>query len=106
MDISPSRSGHVYINGAKMSYFPDYMFLKLGSDVLLEAVLSPGYRFENWSGDVGSTNRVATLRFDRSKFIYAIFSPIVPSWLIGPITAAIIVPLALRWRRRRATSSY
>lgn len=85
--------------------YPDGRFYQSGTNVVVEAIPAPGYRFIRWGGDVEGTTKSITLRIDRSMVIQANFTRIFPSWLIAIIVAATAVPLLLRWRRRRLKRS-
>ncbi len=77
MDVSPSGEGIVQVNQtAPSSHTVTYTF-KSGTYVNLEAVPAPGYRFNNWSGDLSGATNPATLMIDCNKSITANFSQVV-----------------------------
>jgi hypothetical protein len=82
--------------------YPDGRSYQSGTNVVVEAIPAPGYRFIRWSGDTEGTTKSITLQIDRRMAIQANFTRIVPNWLIAIIATAIAVPLLLRWRRRRS----
>jgi hypothetical protein len=100
--VSPPNGGKVNLGGLVLPYYPDGRFYQSGTNVVVEAIPAPGYRFIRWSGDIEGTTKSITLQIDRSMVIHANFTRIVPNWLIATIAIAIAFPLLLIWRRRRS----
>ena len=77
----------------------------IGTNVVMEAIPTFGYRFDNWSGDLYSSERIIHVNLDNITYVTANFSRIVPNWLIATIVAAVAVPLLLWWRRKHLKQS-
>jgi hypothetical protein len=68
--------------------------------VTLEAVPAPGYRFDNWSGGISSSERLIIIKAGKDRTVTANFSRIIPIWLVAIIATAAI-PLVIFIRRRK-----
>jgi len=86
----------------QLSSYPAYNPLERNAEVVLEAVSAPGYRFDNWSGAISTSTNIVSIKANKDKMVTANFSRIIPNWLIAIITAAITIPLLLRWRVARS----
>lgn len=102
MYVSPPNGGQVNVSGVILSSFPTRRTYQTGTYVFVEAIPAPGYRFVRWSGDIDGITKSITVQIDRSKWIQAVYTRIVPNWLIAIIIVAITVPLFLRWRKRHS----
>jgi hypothetical protein len=91
----------VNLEGIMHSAYPAVGTYKKGTRVVVDAIPSLSYRFIRWSGDIESTSKSVTIQIDKTKSIQAVFTRIVPNWLIATIAITIAVPLILRWRRKR-----
>ena len=74
--VSPSSGGIVKIDDDTPSSYPFFSFFPEGTSVLLEAVPSSGYRFNEWSEDYSGTANPITVTTDCDKVIRANFSEI------------------------------
>ena len=101
MYVSPASGGHVIRDGVKLASYPSYYPYKPDENVTLVAVPAIGYRFDNWSGGISSSERSISIITDDDKVITANFSRIVPNWLVAIIVVVITTALLLRWQRRR-----
>ncbi|MFC2016127.1 hypothetical protein ACFLUF_00240 [Chloroflexota bacterium] len=112
MDVSSSDGGVVKVEQTTPSSYPVTNDFKSRTNVHLEAVPTPGYFFNNWSGDLSDTTNPTTVLMDCDKRIQANFSQISPvpvNWpLVGGILGGwVLVGLivALLIVRRRARSA-
>lgn len=76
MDVSPDV-GTVNLNQAVPSSYPATFTYTGEAFVQLKAVPSPGYSFNNWSGDLNSTANPITVLVDCDKNITATFFQIM-----------------------------
>jgi hypothetical protein len=100
VEVSPSNGGHVTSNGVRLFPYPAYKSLMPDEEVALEPVPALGYRFDGWIGSVSSSDRLLYIKAGKDRSLTANFSRRVPDWLIAVITAAVVIPLLLRWRMR------
>lgn len=77
MNVSLISGGTVKIEQTVLSLYPSTSNFTGGSSVHLEAIPASGYRFDNWSGDVSSSNNSITVIMSCNKDIVANFSHIV-----------------------------
>ena len=77
MNVSPGGGGTIEVNQSVLSSYPDTSSFGSGDSVHLSAVAAPGYRFENWSGDLSGNTNPATVVIDCNKKIIANFSRIM-----------------------------
>ena len=102
MDVSPSGGGIVEIDQNAQSSYPASVTLTNIKTIRLEAVPAPGYRFNNWSGDLSGTTNPTTIVTGCNKKITANFSQIKPSWwLVGGIIAGVIIIGVIIWLKVR-----
>ena len=71
LDISvlPSGAGMVNPPGGEFAS---------GSQVVLTAILTPGYVFDHWEGDISGTSSSITITMDEDKVVYAYFKEMEP----------------------------
>jgi len=74
INVTPAGNGDVKINGAAPSSYPNTTNRSFGENVTLEAVNStPGWRFVNWSGDLGGSTNPTNITMDSDKDVTAHF---------------------------------
>ena len=76
MNVSLDESGNVKVDQRIPFAYPYTNDFSTGTEVPLEAVPAPGYRFSNWSGDLSGTDNPAAVVMSCTKRITAIFSRI------------------------------
>ena len=92
MDVSPGNSGVIQINQSASSSYPFTSTSSSGEAVSLEAVPAPGYRFDNWNGDLAGTNNPTTLVISCNKKITANFSRIMHNLAVQVIGSGSTTP--------------
>ena len=73
MDVSPNGSGTVEVIDTTPSSYPFTSTFSSGTSVQLRAIAAPGYRFENWRGDLSDTTNPVAIVIDCNKKITANF---------------------------------
>jgi hypothetical protein len=76
VDVRPSGGGTVQVEQAIPSSYPGAFTFQNDALVRVEAMPASGYNFNNWSGDLNSTNNPITILINCNKKITANFSRI------------------------------
>ena len=73
VNVSPSGSGNVDVDGAFPRSYPYTRRVEKGTFVSLEAVPAPGYHFTDWSGDLDGSENPTEIRGNLNKTVTAHF---------------------------------
>ena len=96
MNVSPGKSGTIKVEQSVPPSYPATYTFSGDTEVYLEAVPAPGYRFDNWGGDLcGTTNPTTTIVVDCNKTITANFSPTTSRRVNWPVIGGVLGGLAL-----------
>jgi len=97
VNVSPSGSGDVEVDGTTPSSYPYTEDFTEDSSVDLEAVPVSGYEFDHWSGDLTGSTNPDTITMNSNKSITANFAeiPITYYTLTVPLTRQRVEVLAL-----------
>ena len=83
LTIQVVGSGTVEVQG---SVYTEVIYIVEGSIVELEAIATTGWQFDDWTGDLASTNAIESITMNGDKAITATFSEIVTTQYTLTIT--------------------
>ena len=92
MDVEPGGGGTIEVEQTAPSSYPSTLSFSDGASVRVEAVPAPGYRFDNWGGDLSGNTNPATIVIDCNKEITASFSRIIHTLTIQVNGSGSITP--------------
>ena len=95
MNVSPGGGGVVNMDQITPSTYPSTFTLNEGESINLEAMPTPGYRFDNWSGALSHSANPVTIVMDCNKSITANFTPDITVKANWPLVGGILGGLML-----------
>ncbi len=75
MDVSPSLSGEITINGTAKETYPSTRVVNEGKTITIGAVPAVGYCFDHWEGDITGTDNPTDVKVFHNMIVTAYFVP-------------------------------
>lgn len=92
MDVAPGLSGHVTLDGASLSCYPETHTVRKGSYVIFEAVPALGFCFDSWAGGITGNENPAKVRVYNNMVVTAHFLPCTQELISEDETIKVTIP--------------